>query len=1471
MPLTYLSLRTLSRSLILLSLILTLFTVNAQALEIEVVIFGQQYQLDLEENSRLKGFASKQALFFKGKVKGYEGSWVRLSKVNNSWVGKIYLDDQLYNIDQAIAPVVQSSGPSAPPAQNLSAELYDSSELADARCGLSNAPLLPPQQEASKPLDGLIEGAVIPAPLVRAEGNVRVLDLQLALDYHFVKTNGGRQGAIDRSLSYINEVDAIYEAHFGVNMNVINFDVFETAQDDPTTNETAAGLVLGDIQKQHKAKLLFQHPSASLKHLITNRGIDAPTVGLAWIGNLCTGYPFSLSQVYGASTALVMAHEIAHNFGAHHDGEEGTSAASCNANSYIMSPSVSGARTFSECSKNVIQMKVDSSSCIKDTVDVELVGDAQPAELELGHSYQRKLQLTNLSTIEVESSKVKGSSSDASITFSQVTAAGAVCTLEANNSTYSCDIAPMPANASIEIVESFTSNSYGEPQLTAQYLQPNWRISDITIGNNSINNQYLVTAELGSIYAGYTAERLTGVAPLTVNFDASSSKASDGNSLTAYDWQVSNGDVMTAQAINSYTFTQVGEFDVSLTVTDSAGQSDSVVKTFNIIDEPTAEPAIVSNLTATPISGGIKLSWDDAELEQNYTLYRRINSMLGSWAELVSLPKNSSEYTDITGSSFNSYRYYIIASNNVGDSGPSAIVIAKPGSASQPTDAKFSLSVSAGVIPLLVNLDASASLAAAGSTISSYTWVSSDAQNIISGKTSSITYYSAGSFIISLTVTDSNGGTATIQQSVQVTAPDLTLPAAASNLSTSSTSSVINLQWQDNSANETGFIIQRASAGGWQELANVVANSTQYQDQTAVEGVEYQYQIVAVNDNGQAIASNVDSAQLNKIVTPVKFSLNIFPVQGEAPLKISLATMGATASTGATITNYQWTRSDGVIVPNGGVQNTVLTLAGSYTLSVTVSDSNGQSTTKSQVITVSAQPQAPATPTQLIAVANSENILLSWQDNSDNETGFIIYRADNTKNTPTSSFQQHAMVAANITEFKDDSLQTGITYQYQVVAASNAGNSSPSTTIESKIEAPKQTAPIAPSNYSTQSETTYIQINWQDNSDNELEFVIFRRADLDTEILEIGRVATNITSFKDETAEQGIIYDYGIMAVNAVGNGSAKEIVQAQLKPLPPTAPLAPSDYSAQSETTYIQINWQDNSDNELEFVIYRRADLDTEILEIGRVAANITSFKDETAEPGIIYDYGIMAVNTVGNGAAKEVVQAQLKEITSPIKFSLNIFPIQGEAPLTISLATMGATASTGATITNYQWTRSDGVIVPNGGVQNTVLTLAGSYTLSVTVSDSNGQSTTKSQVITVIEPPQAPAAPNQLSATASTENILLSWQDNSDNETGFIIYRRAELDTESQEIGRVAANITNFKDETAKHKIIYDYSIMAVNTVGNSTAKEIVQAQLKEIQVESQSNNDIEQDSAAGGLSLISILLLPFIWLRRRKASTA
>jgi len=94
-------------------------------------------------------------------------------------------------------------------------------------------------------------------------------------------------------------------------------------------------------------------------------------------------------------------------------------------------------------------------------------------------------------------------------------------------------------------------------------------------------------------------------------------------------------------------------------------------------------------------------------------------------------------------------------------------------------------------------------------------------------------------------------------------------------------------------------------------------------------------------------------------------------------------------------------------------------------------------------------------------------------------------------------------------------------------------------------------SPAAPSNLAaTAVSPTQIDLTWQDNSGDEQGFRIERSLDAFT-FGEIATVATNVTSFSDNTVSPDTLYFYRVLAFNNFGNSEPSNIAFAQTPPSP--------------------------------------------------------------------------------------------------------------------------------------------------------------------------------------------------------------------------------------------------------------------------------------------------------------------------------
>jgi len=90
------------------------------------------------------------------------------------------------------------------------------------------------------------------------------------------------------------------------------------------------------------------------------------------------------------------------------------------------------------------------------------------------------------------------------------------------------------------------------------------------------------------------------------------------------------------------------------------------------------------------------------------------------------------------------------------------------------------------------------------------------------------------------------------------------VPDIPTDLTAKSSGFIVTLSWLDNSDNEIGFKILRKDSlkEVFKEVGSTIDNKTTYEDEVAVAG-DYWYRVVATNDNGDSLGSNVVKIEVN--------------------------------------------------------------------------------------------------------------------------------------------------------------------------------------------------------------------------------------------------------------------------------------------------------------------------------------------------------------------------------------------------------------------------------------------------------------------------------------------------------------------------------------------------------------------------------------------------------------------------------
>ena len=488
---------------------------------------------------------------------------------------------------------------------------------------------------------------------------------------------------------------------------------------------------------------------------------------------------------------------------------------------------------------------------------------------------------------------------------------------------------------------------------------------------------------------------------------------------------------------------------------------------------------------------------------------------------------------------------------------------------------------------------------------------------------------------------------------------------------TASDAPAVSLTWNDNSIAETAYVIQRmtGNSGTWTDIQTIPSPLAQenttgvrtFDDTSVQANTAYQYQIIALNTvgyGGEYPATTVKSTSDTVTVTTPA------PAPPAAPSNLDATAINATQ------VNLTWTDNatnetgftiERALVTNGvpgtfdgidgvGVNITAYndpTVSPSTTYAYRVVAFNGPINSQpSNVATATTLPLPPAAPANLVAnAASATQVNLTWTDNANNETGFRLERCTDANCT---NFTALAQLAANATTYADTTAAANTTYRYRVFAFNLGGDSQPSNV--ASVTTP-DAGPAAPTNLkgTLLSNPLRVQLAWQDNSNNENLFQVWRSTNggAFTQVAAVTRSATQRTATGGtvtftQTITAGNSYSYYVIAVNTVPNPDQASAPSNTLIVLTP--PAVPSNLqgsavrTTSATTDRVTLTWADNSTNETGFHVQRSTSPTFTNTNTYTMAANVTTFSQNTAR-NVTYYYRVRAANAAGNSAWSNVI----------------------------------------------------------------------------------------------------------------------------------------------------------------------------------------------------------------------------------------
>ncbi len=451
--------------------------------------FGRHFELQLEDNHRMIAAAARanpeawsRYKLYRGSVIGRSGSWLRLMQVGSEWRGVLWDGDELYVIEtaQSVTPVAMQALSAVPGAHVIYRLSDTTSPLSGEFCGAEKL-------EASHSVSLLSAYRGLAAELAPPmEGQAASKELTVAAieDYEFTSALGADADA--RALSYLQVVDGIFSAQLGVHIAVTTIRSF-TSPTEPFSGTVPATLLCQVGAYKNSQSVLR---SQGIAHLFTGRSLDGSTVGIAYTASICDppgpdtthcgaqtiDFASSLSEgshpnplrgsLYPAS-ALIAAHEIGHNFGAVHDGDAGGACASTPPNQYLMSTTLNGSSTLSQCSLDSINSNLRNATCV-----ARYDGNGTNIAVRQLAAAAPPLALSDSRTVDFTVDAERGANAQVAFTvsltggvsLSNLVAAGSTCDVNAGR----CAIGTMQLGDSVTVSATISADTAGPASITGE-------------------------------------------------------------------------------------------------------------------------------------------------------------------------------------------------------------------------------------------------------------------------------------------------------------------------------------------------------------------------------------------------------------------------------------------------------------------------------------------------------------------------------------------------------------------------------------------------------------------------------------------------------------------------------------------------------------------------------------------------------------------------------------------------------------------------------------------------------------------------------------------------------------------------------------------------------------------------------------------------------------------------------------------